>query len=115
MTSRIPLTVLAVAGPLLVAGCSQSRAVPVVSECPGAVRVTFAGDAGNSWDEPIEVDPAGTTLGVTLDARRIWFVATDGTVLNEVSLTPDQAADADVDFPPLVIRAADCERLEAVS
>lgn len=115
MTSRIPLTVLVVAGPLLGAGCSQNRTVPVASECPAAVRVGFAGDAGNTWDEPIVVGPDGTTLSVTLDARRVWFVATDGTVLNEVSLTADQAADREADFPTLLIRSEDCDRLEAVS
>lgn len=112
---RRPISALiAGASLVLLAGCSQSRSVDVVSECPGDVRVTFAGTNGATWSDPIVVGSEGTSLGVALDVDRVWFVAIDGTKLNEVSLTADQLADADVDFPPLVIRAGDCGRLEAV-
>lgn len=115
MTSRPAVLVPAIGAMLLLAGCSESRSVPVVSECPTPVRVHFEGTAGNTWEDPVVVDAEGTSLGVTLDADRVWFESTDGEVLNEVSLTPDQLADADVDFPPLVIRAEHCARLEAAS
>lgn len=115
MNRRAALALLAgVAVPLL-AGCSQSRSVPVVSECPGQVRATFAGSGGASWNDPIEVGSDGTALSVSLEVDRVWFESTDGEVLNEVSLTADQLADPDVDFPALVIRAQDCGRLEAAS
>ena len=103
------------AAALLLAGCSRTRAVPVTSECPGEVRATFAGNPGVTWRDPIVIDAEGTSLGVPLDVDRVWFVATDGEVLNEVSLTPEQLADPKVDFPTLVIRSQDCPRLETVS
>ena len=90
-----------------------SHGVPVTSMCDGTVTVVFH-DSRPGTDRPfvVEVEPDGTSLGMSLSVDRVWFENADGEVLNEVTLPADLVDDPDADFPELVIEADHCNQLE---
>jgi len=104
------LNAAVVGSALIMVGCNGARAVPVASECGQDVTFTFKGAPSETWN-PAVVTPEGTSLGASEEVDRVWYEAADGTILNEVSLTAEEMADTEVDFPTLVIKSEHCDQL----
>lgn len=107
---RLVVPAVLLASPFVLVACNHARSASVVSECADDVLVDFRGAPDETWD-PTVVTPEGTSLGVSSNVDRVWYESADGEILNEVSLTADELADSDVDFPTLTIRAEHCDQL----